>query len=45
LFLLVNNRPIGKFVLYTLSGGSQVTETFANLLDIKCVGGKSLPYV
>ncbi|XP_017074121.1 probable helicase senataxin [Drosophila eugracilis] len=36
----VSSRPHGKFVLYTLSSGSQLLETFAYLIDIKCVGGK-----
>ncbi|XP_044313913.1 probable helicase senataxin [Drosophila rhopaloa] len=35
----VNSRPVGRFVLYTLSSSSQLDETFASLVDYKCVGG------
>ncbi|XP_017053393.1 uncharacterized protein LOC108096355 [Drosophila ficusphila] len=35
----VNSKPFGKFVLYTLSSGTQLNETFASLVDLKCVGG------
>ncbi|XP_016965727.1 uncharacterized protein LOC108034952 [Drosophila biarmipes] len=45
LLFRVNNRPVGRFVLYTLSGGSQIPETFANLIDIKCVGGNAFDFL
>ncbi|KAH8379148.1 hypothetical protein KR009_003290 [Drosophila setifemur] len=37
----VNSRPFGKFVLYTLSGGNELPETFANLLEQKGIGGNA----
>ncbi|EDW93837.1 uncharacterized protein LOC6533407 isoform X2 [Drosophila yakuba] len=35
----VNSKPIGKFVLYTLYSRGLLEETFANLLELKCVSG------
>ncbi|XP_052845078.1 uncharacterized protein LOC128257881 isoform X2 [Drosophila gunungcola] len=36
----VSSKPVGRYVLCTLSSGSQLDATFANLIEIKCVGGK-----
>ncbi|XP_033159483.1 helicase SEN1 [Drosophila mauritiana] len=35
----VNSKPFGKFVLYTLYCCGMLNETFANLLELKCVSG------
>jgi len=40
-FFAVNSKPFGKFVLYTLYCCGMLKETFANLLELKFVSGKS----
>ncbi|EDW40653.1 GM24969 [Drosophila sechellia] len=35
----VNSKPFGKFVLYTLYCCGMLNETFANLVEFKCVSG------